>query len=88
MNNPSGFVLLSNTFVSSNAPFIVQGTGQLIYVAIYQFPGTTGTLDPGLTIINAPQVFTVAQPTDWTPVPKSVQEALNQCAARLTAGGL
>ncbi len=85
---PIGFVLVANALFASTAPFIVQGTGTFIYANVLQFPGATGTFDPGLTIINAPMVFTPAQPTDWTPTPTTIQEALNQCAARLTAGGL
>lgn len=81
-----GAVLLRSN-VNTSAAFLATGTGQVLLGDCIALPGYTGGFDPSLTVVNFVSLFTPAVPGDWSPAPNSVDSALDQLAARVTALG-
>jgi hypothetical protein len=79
-------ILVQMTF-NTSAAYIIQGTGVVALGLAFLFPGTTGTFDPGLTILNVPMMFLPTTASDWSPAPANIQDAINQLAARVKALG-
>lgn len=82
-----GGAVLVRSNINTGAPFLATGLGQVLLGDCITLPGYTGGFDPTLTVLNFVSLFTPANPADWSPPPNSVDGALDQLAARVTALG-